>query len=97
MLVNITFKCSFTEKDATDDFEDVGHSDSAREMMEQYYVAEIDSSTLPKRNKHNATRPSQPTPEQHQGSDIWIKILQILVPLLILGVAFGLQYFGKKK
>ena len=35
---------SATGKDATNDFEDVGHSDSAREMMEKYYIGEIDTS-----------------------------------------------------
>ncbi|XAR71596.1 hypothetical protein NMG60_11017949 [Bertholletia excelsa] len=38
---------SATGKDATNDFEDVGHSDSAREMMEKYYIGEIDVSTFP--------------------------------------------------
>ncbi|KAL0321590.1 UNVERIFIED_CONTAM: cytochrome isoform E [Sesamum calycinum] len=34
-------------KDATNDFEDVGHSDSAREMMDKYYIGEIDMATVP--------------------------------------------------
>ncbi|XP_058181464.1 cytochrome b5-like [Rhododendron vialii] len=33
---------SATGKDATNDFEDVGHSDSAREMIEKYYIGEVD-------------------------------------------------------
>ncbi|KAJ7514863.1 hypothetical protein O6H91_23G063500 [Diphasiastrum complanatum] len=32
---------SATGKDATDDFEDVGHSTSARGMMEEYYVGKF--------------------------------------------------------
>ena len=35
-----------TEKDATDVFEDVDHSDSAREMMRNHYVEDVKVSTL---------------------------------------------------
>ncbi|KAL1226428.1 Cytochrome b5 isoform E [Cardamine amara subsp. amara] len=38
---------SSTGKDATNDFEDVGHSDIARDMIEKYYIGEIDSSSVP--------------------------------------------------
>ncbi|XP_038977691.1 cytochrome b5-like [Phoenix dactylifera] len=36
-----------TGKDATNDFEDVGHSTSAKEMMSKYCIGDIDSSTIP--------------------------------------------------
>ncbi|GJR59803.1 cytochrome b5-like protein [Tanacetum coccineum] len=35
-------------KDATTDFEDVGHSDDARDMMHKYYIGESDPT--PKRS-----------------------------------------------
>ncbi|RVW88989.1 Cytochrome b5 isoform E [Vitis vinifera] len=38
---------SATGKDATNDFEDVGHSDAARDMMEKYCIGEIDPSSVP--------------------------------------------------
>ncbi|KAM7261206.1 hypothetical protein ACFE04_026681 [Oxalis oulophora] len=83
-----------TEKDATEEFEDVGHSESAKEMMQKYYVGEIDSSTLPAVKKYKP--PQQATQKQEGvGNDFIIKILQFVVPLLILASAFGLQYFGK--
>jgi cytochrome b involved in lipid metabolism len=31
-------------KDATEAFEDVGHSDEARELLEKYYVGDLDAS-----------------------------------------------------
>ncbi|CAL5188559.1 unnamed protein product [Lathyrus oleraceus] len=34
-----------TGRDATDDFEDAGHSKSARELMEKYYIGEFDTSS----------------------------------------------------
>ncbi|XP_052171481.1 cytochrome b5-like [Diospyros lotus] len=83
-----------TGKDATDDFEDVGHSDSAREMMSKYYAGEIDSSTLPAKEQYKPP-PKQPVAAS-ESQGILLKIMQFLVPLLILGLAFALQKFGKK-
>ncbi|XP_021909425.1 cytochrome b5 [Carica papaya] len=85
---------SATGKDATNDFEDVGHSDSAREMMEKYYIGEIDSSTIPVRKMK---LPQQLPPySQDKTRDFVIKILQFLVPLLILGLAVAVRHFTKK-
>ncbi|PWA97141.1 cytochrome b5 [Artemisia annua] len=61
-----------TGKDATDDFEDVGHSDDAREMMHKHY-----------------------NPDKTQ--DFIVKILQFLVPLVILGLAFAVRSYTKEK
>ncbi|XP_003627519.2 cytochrome b5 isoform X4 [Medicago truncatula] len=88
---------SATGKDATTDFEDVGHSDSATEMMEKYYVGEFDANTLPVEARNNPTAPIQAsTINSNQSSGVLLKFLQYLVPLLILGVAFALQYYGKR-
>ncbi|KAH7681572.1 Cytochrome b5 domain-containing protein [Dioscorea alata] len=84
---------SATGKDATDDFEDVGHSSTARAMMDEYYVGEIDSSTIPSRVKY--TPPKQPHYNQDKTTDFIIKILQFLVPLAILGLAVGVRFYTK--
>ncbi|KAF6136218.1 hypothetical protein GIB67_001627 [Kingdonia uniflora] len=84
-----------TGKDATNDFEDVGHSDSAREMMEKYYIGEIDASTIP--SKRTYIPPQQPQYNHDRTSEFVVKILQFLVPLLILGLAFAVRYFTKKE
>ncbi|KAJ6315025.1 hypothetical protein OIU78_018497 [Salix suchowensis] len=84
---------SSTGKDATDDFEDVGHSDSAREMMAGYCIGDIDDSTVPKKTKYKA--PQQPHYNQDKTSEFIIKILQFLVPLATLGVAFGIRLYTK--
>ncbi|KAI4338013.1 hypothetical protein L6164_016369 [Bauhinia variegata] len=85
---------SATGKDATNDFEDVGHSDSAREMMEKYYIGEIDASTVPQKGTYI------PHQQAHNNSDkspdFVIKILQFLVPLLILALAFVVRNYTKK-
>ncbi|XP_077210165.1 cytochrome b5-like isoform X2 [Tasmannia lanceolata] len=84
---------SATGKDATDDFEDVGHSTSARAMMDEYYVGVIDSSTIP--TKTNYTPPNQPQYNQDKTLEFIIKLLQFLVPLVILGVAVGIRFYTK--
>ncbi|XVF33108.1 hypothetical protein REPUB_Repub17cG0140000 [Reevesia pubescens] len=82
-------------KDATEDFEDVGHSDDAKEIMEKYYIGEVDSTTVPAPKKFKT--PISTVTHNHDDPGFLIKILQFLVPLLILGFAFGLQFLGKKE
>ncbi|KAF3457672.1 hypothetical protein FNV43_RR02330 [Rhamnella rubrinervis] len=84
---------SATGKDATDDFEDVGHSDNARDMMKEYYVGEIDASTIPKKTTY--IPPNQPHYNQDKTSEFIVKLLQFLVPLAILGLAFGIRFYTK--
>ncbi|KAK4759088.1 hypothetical protein SAY87_020389 [Trapa incisa] len=82
---------SATGKDGSDDFEDVGHSDAARGMMEKYYIGEIDPSTVPTKRTYI---PPQQAPHTHDNT--LIKILQFLVPLLILGFALVVRHYTKK-
>jgi len=82
-----------TGKDATDDFEDVGHSDSARAMMDEYYLGEMDLQSLPSKPKYTPAKQAAYNPAK--SSDFIIKILQFLVPLLILGIAFAVRYYTK--
>ncbi|KAL6952521.1 hypothetical protein U1Q18_020457 [Sarracenia purpurea var. burkii] len=85
---------SATGKDATNDFEDVGHSSTARAMMGECYVGEFDTSTIPTKIKY--TPPKQlPHYNQDTTSDFIAKLLQFLVPLLILGVAAGIRLYTK--
>ncbi|KAJ4726724.1 Cytochrome b5, partial [Melia azedarach] len=86
---------SATGKDATNDFEDVGHSDAAREMLEQYYIGEIDPSTVPQKRAY--VPPQQPAYNHDKTPEFLIKILQLLVPLLILGLAFAVRHYTKKE
>ncbi|WZZ21040.1 hypothetical protein YC2023_122427 [Brassica napus] len=86
---------SSTGKDATNDFEDVGHSDTARDMMEKYYIGEIDSSTVPATRTYVA--PVQPAYNQDKTPEFIIKILQFLVPILILGLALVVRQYTKKE
>lgn len=90
--------CWFSGKDATDDFEDVGHSSTAKAMLGEYYVGDIDSATVPSKTKFAAPTPKTTESSQsksNQSSELVIKILQFLVPLLILGLALGIRSYTK--
>ncbi|KAF9605163.1 hypothetical protein IFM89_014154 [Coptis chinensis] len=84
---------SATGKDATDDFEDVGHSSSARAMLDDFLVGDIDTSTFPVKQKYSP--PKQPHYNQDKTSEFIIKLPQFLVPLAILGLAFGIHLYSK--
>lgn len=84
---------SFAGKDATDDFEDVGHSTSARAMLDEFYVGDVDSSTIS--TKTASAPPKQIQLNQDSNSGFVIKLLQFLVPLLILGLAVGVRFYTK--
>ncbi|XP_020232511.1 cytochrome b5 [Cajanus cajan] len=85
-----------TGKDATDDFEDVGHSNSARAMLDGFYVGDIDPATVPSTRVQN-TLPTQPQNTQNKtSSNFMIKMLQFLLPLVILGVAVGVRFYNTK-
>ncbi|KAL3524441.1 hypothetical protein ACH5RR_017275 [Cinchona calisaya] len=85
---------SSTGKDATNDFEDVGHSDSAKDMMDKYYIGVIDKATIPLKP---AYIPANPPGHRKTPEFGIIKILQFLVPLLILGLAFAVRHYTKEK
>lgn len=80
-------------KDATNDFEDIGHSTSAVAMMDEFYVGDIDTSTIPSKVKY--TPPKQPHYNQDKTPEFIIRILQFLVPLFILGLAVGIRFYTK--
>ncbi|KAH1063712.1 hypothetical protein J1N35_028699 [Gossypium stocksii] len=82
-------------KDATDNFKDVGLSDDAREQMQKYYIGEVDATTIPTRRRYKTQTSTVATHQEDPG--FLFKIIQFLVPLLILGFAFGLQFLGKKE
>lgn len=84
---------SATGKDATDDFEDVGHSSTARALMDEFYVGDIDTATIPTSVKY--TPPRQPHYNQDKTPEFIIKLLQFLVPLIILAVAVGVRFYTK--
>ncbi|KAH7415610.1 hypothetical protein KP509_14G053700 [Ceratopteris richardii] len=84
---------SATGKDATDDFEDVGHSKTARDMLTSYYIGDIDPSTVTKKRIQKFT--VEPVYEQDKSKEFYIRILQFIVPIGILGLAFVVRHYTK--
>ncbi|CAA0838915.1 Cytochrome B5 isoform D [Striga hermonthica] len=89
-----------TGKDATFEFEDVGHSDDAQMQMKNFLIGHIDESTLPviKQNFNVAgtTTAGAVRENQSSGGDS-SKILLFVLPLLILGVAFLMRIYSQKE
>ncbi|KAI5076215.1 hypothetical protein GOP47_0008280 [Adiantum capillus-veneris] len=84
---------SATGKDATDDFEDVGHSETARGMLKDYYIGDIDASTIPKTTAYKA--PKQPKYNQDKSAQFVGKILQLVLPLAIFAGAVAMHFYSK--
>ncbi|KAM0071069.1 putative cytochrome b5-like heme/steroid binding domain, cytochrome b5, heme-binding protein [Helianthus debilis subsp. tardiflorus] len=82
-----------TGKDATEDFEDTGHSDEAKELMGKYYIGKIDESTIPKKRSYDlfTTEKTYTTSSSDPTRELIIKILKFLVPFMILGLAFTVR------
>ncbi|KAJ9539098.1 hypothetical protein OSB04_031831 [Centaurea solstitialis] len=85
-----------TEKDATEDFEDVGHSQDAKDIMKKYYVGEIDSNSFVQKSNRAMPSSSFSVSDQPSGSS-YTNVLTFLLPVLILVLAYALYYFGKKE
>ena len=91
-------------RDATQDFEDVGHSSAAKGMMETYVVGVLEgfkSEAAPvKQEKTTKDKtafreiPASVIKEEEPSS--FLKLLQFLVPLLLVGIAFGIRFFLKE-
>lgn len=82
-------------KDATTDFEDVGHSNDAQEKMKEFLIGEIDESTIPVKDEY--TPPPTASSTANRDSAGSSKILLYILPLLILGVAFLLRSYSKNE
>ena len=92
----MNFLIYFTRKDATNEFEDVVQSDDAREMMEKYVIGEVDLTTVLTKRLYVAPGLGGTNPRDEKPGFL-IKILQLLVPLLILGLALAVRTYTKKK
>uniref|UniRef100_A0A7N0VLL2 Cytochrome b5 heme-binding domain-containing protein n=1 Tax=Kalanchoe fedtschenkoi TaxID=63787 RepID=A0A7N0VLL2_KALFE len=86
-----------TGKDASDDFEDVGHSNNAKQVMKEYYIGDVDLSTMPAKTKHQAPVKIQELQQvsTQGGNDLFVKLLRFIVPIGLLAIAFGIRNYAK--
>ncbi|KAL2905358.1 Cytochrome b5 isoform A [Bienertia sinuspersici] len=77
-----------TGKDATEDFEDAGHSQDARDLMEKYLVGELDPSAAtisePEQEKDDKIRKIKDLPLQYWAIPIAVAGISIVVGVLYL-------------
>lgn len=64
-------------------------------MMDKYYIGDIDMATVPRKRTHVPPQQAHYNPDKT--SEFVIKILQFLVPLLILGLALVVRHYTKEK
>eukprot|EP01138_Halocafeteria_seosinensis_P015899 gb/GECG01016225.1/.p1 GENE.gb/GECG01016225.1/~~gb/GECG01016225.1/.p1 ORF type:complete len:143 (+),score=26.82 gb/GECG01016225.1/:1-429(+) len=76
-------------KDATDEFEDTGHSQSARKMLPDYYIGELHDEDK-KKSSGSGSGSAQRTAgdDSHGGSN-----LGYLIPIVVLAIAVYLKFF----
>ncbi|PIN11260.1 Cytochrome b5 [Handroanthus impetiginosus] len=80
-------------KDASEEFEDVGHGSAARLMLDEYYVGEVDPSIKPPTYTLNATlAPIEITKDKSSNSTN--KLLYIILVLAIIGLSMGIHIFN---
>ncbi|KAG6414651.1 hypothetical protein SASPL_122024 [Salvia splendens] len=84
-----------TGKDATEDFDDIRHSPSAMTKMEEFLVGEIDVYTIPAKKAY--APPKQPHYNQDKTPEFIVKLLQFLVPFVILGLAVAFRLYAKSE
>lgn len=80
-------------KDATEDFEEIGHSRAAKEMLEKYFIGDFAGGAPPKKAlKRAATTGAAP------GSSSLASLIKALLPILVIlaAVYFMQQQQGKQ-
>ncbi|XP_024359923.1 cytochrome b5 [Physcomitrium patens] len=80
-------------RDATEEFDNVGHSKAAIAQMETFHVGECPE--VLKKNLATEEGVESETRKSTYKIGIWSKIFEFMVPALLLGVAFALRNFGK--
>ncbi|XP_006648885.1 cytochrome b5-like [Oryza brachyantha] len=84
-----------TGKDATADFNDIGHTATAKELMAQYVIGEVDASTRPPKPAYRVLSEDARTKPDAASGGAWLTMLQLAVPVALLGLAFAAQNFAK--
>ncbi|GMH44926.1 hypothetical protein BSKO_12883 [Bryopsis sp. KO-2023] len=79
-------------KDATEPFEEIGHSKAARDMLDQYEIGTFKDTGPP---KAKAVKNRGATIPASQATGL-AKLFQVLLPVILLALAFGLKIMSDK-
>ena len=89
------YMCNCSAKDATDDFDDVNHSEEAVGMLKSYHIGNVDTSTLPGKHQYNQTA-ADGSAQKRKSAPKSLEVFQFLVPLLIVGIAYALYHYSRE-
>ncbi|PON97226.1 Nitrate reductase NADH dependent [Trema orientale] len=82
-----------TGKDATEDFEDAGHSKSAREIMQSFCIGELDTSAIP---ELEIVSKKQPRDYANKLIDLTKQYWVVPAAVVSISVVVGFLYLRKK-
>ncbi|KAE8710167.1 Cytochrome b5 isoform A [Hibiscus syriacus] len=85
-----------TGKDATDDFEDAGHSESAKELMQSFCIGELDTSSSPIIPELEISSKKETTEYPQKLMDLTKQYWTIPVAIVGISVVVGFLYMYKK-
>ncbi|XP_068665075.1 uncharacterized protein [Aristolochia californica] len=81
--------------DATEAFEEVGHSSTAISMMTSYLIGVLEGSSsgeVANPKEEEAFVPAKTVEANRAPTPLFSNFLQLLLPLLVTGLAFGVWY-----
>ncbi|GLT36954.1 hypothetical protein SLA2020_112990 [Shorea laevis] len=81
-----------TAKDATDDFEDVGHSESARELLQNFCIGELDKSAPTIPELEISSKKKQDSENSNTQNFIALSKQYWAVPVVIVGVSVAVGF-----
>ncbi|CAN6976044.1 hypothetical protein IGI04_036944 [Brassica rapa subsp. trilocularis] len=85
-----------TGKDATDEFEDAGHSKTARELMEEYFIGELDEASLPEIPELKIYKKEEPKDSVQKLVDLTKQYWLVPVSVITISVAVSVLFSRNK-
>ncbi|CAG7864688.1 hypothetical protein BRARA_I03111 [Brassica rapa] len=85
-----------TGKDATDEFEDAGHSKTARELMEEYFIGELDEASLPEIPELKIYKKEDPKDSVQKLVDLTKQYWLVPVSVITISVAVSVLFSRNK-
>ncbi|KAL0695395.1 hypothetical protein Bca4012_062575 [Brassica carinata] len=85
-----------TGKDATDEFEDAGHSKTARELMEEYFIGELDEDSVQEIPELKIYNKEEPNDSVQKLVDLTKQYWVVPVSVITISLAVSVLFSRKK-
>ncbi|AQK62782.1 Cytochrome b5 [Zea mays] len=94
----VHFSCTYYPcgKDATEEFDDAGHSKSAKELMQDYFVGELDSDPTPEIPEMEVFRKEQDTGFARKLMDDVVQYWSIPAAVIGISAVVAILYARRK-